>query len=109
MPLSRPLADRLVARAADLGIAVKPFGMVFGAGATDAAESAGAGIASTTVIGVPTPVVRAGLVRHTPRDTAERVEPAAVEARLRTCCGCRRTSKPGAGNRAFLDAARSAP
>jgi hypothetical protein len=81
--LSRPLVDRVLAAAADLGIAVKPFGMLFGAGATDAAESARAGIPSTTVIGIPTSVVRTGLVYHTPRDTVEHVEPAAVEACVR--------------------------
>jgi aminopeptidase YwaD len=81
--LSRPLVDRLVACAAECGIEVRKFGMVFGAGATDAAESARAGIPSTTIIGIPTAVVRTGLVYHTPRDTVEHVEPAAVEACLR--------------------------
>ncbi len=80
--LSRSLADRLVARARECGIELRTFGMVFGAGATDAAESARAGIPSTTIIGIPTAVVRTGLVYHTPRDTVEHVEPAAVEASL---------------------------
>jgi aminopeptidase YwaD len=83
VPLSRPLVDRLVACAAECGIEVRKFGMVFGAGATDAAESARAGIPSTTIIGIPTAVVRTGLVYHTLRDTVEHVEPAAVEACLR--------------------------
>jgi aminopeptidase YwaD len=82
VPLSRPLVDRLVACAAECGVEVREFGMVFGAGATDAAESARAGIPSTTVIGIPTAVVRTGLVYHTLRDTVEHVEPAAIEACL---------------------------
>ncbi len=82
VPLSRPLVDRLVACAAACGIELRTFGMVFGAGATDAAESARAGIPSTTIIGIPTAVVRTGLVYHTPRDTVEHVEPAAIEASL---------------------------
>jgi hypothetical protein len=97
VPLSRPLVDRLVACAAECGIEVRTFGMVFGAGATDAAESARAGISSTTIIGIPTAVVRTGLVYHTPRDTVEHVEPAALEACLRIVLRFAEGLDPGAG------------
>ena len=81
--LSRPLADRLVACAEECGFPMRTFGMVFGAGGTDAAECARAGIASTSVIAIPTAIVRSGLVYHTPRDTVEHIEPAVVEACMR--------------------------
>jgi hypothetical protein len=81
--LSRPLADRLVACAEEFGFPMRTFGMVFGAGGTDAAECARAGIASTSVIAIPTSIVRSGLVYHTPRDTVEHIEPAVVEACMR--------------------------
>ena len=78
--LSRPLVDRLVECARECGFTMRTFGMIFGGGGTDAAESAKAGIPSTSIVGLPTEVVRTGMVYHTPRDTVEHVEPAAVEA-----------------------------
>ena len=57
--------------------------MAFGGGATDAAEAARAGVQATTVIAMPTAVVREGLVYHTPRDRVEAIEPGVVEACLR--------------------------
>jgi hypothetical protein len=81
--LSRPMADALVSCARECGIRVRPFAMIFGAGGTDAAESARRGIPSTTLIAMPTNVFRGNLVYHTHRDTVEHVEPAVVEACLR--------------------------
>jgi aminopeptidase YwaD len=81
--LSRVLADRLLACAEECGFAMRTFGMIFGAGGTDAAESARSGMPSTSIIAIPTEIVREGLVYHTPRDTVEHVEPAVVEACMR--------------------------
>jgi Zn-dependent M28 family amino/carboxypeptidase len=78
--LSRPMVDQLIACAKKCGFEMRPFGMIFGAGGTDAAESARAGIPSTSIIAIPTGIVREGLVYHTPRDTVEHIEPAVVEA-----------------------------
>jgi aminopeptidase YwaD len=81
--LSRPVVDQLVACAQECGFEMRTFGMIFGAGGTDAAESARAGIPSTSIIAIQTEIVRKGLVYHTPRDTVEHIEPAAVEACMR--------------------------
>lgn len=83
VPLSRIMVDELISCAQECGISMSRFAMIFGAGGTDAAESARRGIASTTVIAMPTNVFRGNLVYHTQRDTAEHVEPAVVEACLR--------------------------
>ena len=40
-------------------------------------------IPSTSIIAIPTEIVREGLVYHTPRDTVEHIEPAVVEACMR--------------------------
>jgi hypothetical protein len=57
--------------------------MLFGGGATDAAELAKVGVKATTMIAMPTDIIRDGLVYHTLQDTIDRVEPAAVQACLR--------------------------
>jgi aminopeptidase YwaD len=79
-PLDRGLVDTVVACARAEGIEVRPYGMLFGAGGTDAAESARCGIPSTTLIAMPTRVMRDGLVYHTRNDTADAIEPGAVAA-----------------------------
>ncbi len=56
--------------------------MLFGGGATDAAELAKVGVNATTLIAMPTEIIREGLVYHTLQDTVERVEPEAVQACL---------------------------
>ncbi|MCX7030099.1 MAG: M28 family peptidase [Spirochaetes bacterium] len=68
--LSRPVVDQLIACAKDCGFEMRTFGMIFGAGGTDAAESARASIPSTSIIAIPTEIVRDGLVYHTARDTS---------------------------------------
>ena len=57
--------------------------MVFGGGGTDAAELTRAGVRATTLVAMPTSLVREGLVYHTMQDTVDAIEPAAVEACLR--------------------------
>jgi aminopeptidase YwaD len=80
VPLSRPLADRIVACARERGYHARHFSLIFGAGGTDAAESARHGIPSTSIIAMPTEIIRDGLVYHTPRDIVENIEPGIVEA-----------------------------
>ena len=83
VPLSRPLADRIVDCARECGYRARLFSLIFGAGGTDAAESARRGIPSTSIIAMPTEIIRDGLVYHTPRDTVENIEPGIVEACMR--------------------------
>jgi aminopeptidase YwaD len=78
--LSAEMVETLQTCAQENGHALGTFGMLFGAGGTDAAESARKGLQATTVIAMPTAIVRDGLVYHTPRDTVDQIEPAAVEA-----------------------------
>jgi aminopeptidase YwaD len=87
VPLSRPLVDRIVSIADGLGFTARRFGLIFGAGGTDAAESARRGIPSTTIIAMPTALVRDGLVYHTPRDMVEHIESGVVEACMRISLG----------------------
>jgi hypothetical protein len=51
-----------------------------GGGGTDASWFAAPGNQATAIIGLPTSFVRRGLVYHTPYDTVDRIEPAAVAA-----------------------------
>jgi len=78
--LSAEMVATLQACARENGHDLRRFGMLFGAGGTDAAESARRGLAATTIIAMPTAIVRDGLVYHTPRDTVDHIEPGAVEA-----------------------------
>jgi aminopeptidase YwaD len=81
--LDEGMAAELIRCAAAEGYAMKGFSMLFGGGATDAAEGARAGIRAGTIIAMPTAIVRDDLVYHTPRDTADRIEPEVVEACIR--------------------------
>ena len=78
--LDAEMVETLETCARENGHAIGRFGMLFGAGGTDAAESARRGLPATTVIAMPTAIIRDELVYHTPRDTVDHVEPAAVEA-----------------------------
>ncbi len=78
--LDKGMAADLIACAAEEGYEMRSYSMLFGGGATDAAEGARAGIRASSIIAMPTDIVREGLVYHTPRDTADRIEPAAIEA-----------------------------
>jgi hypothetical protein len=83
IPLSGNLVDIVVDCARESGISLRRFGLIFGAGGTDAAESARCGIPSTTIIAMPTELVRDGLVYHTPSDTTDHIEPGVVESCMR--------------------------
>ena len=80
--LDRGLAERCVGIAHGLGHPAATVRMLFGGGATDAAELAGAGVRATTMIAMSTRLVRDGLVYHTMRDTVDAIEPQAVSACL---------------------------
>jgi aminopeptidase YwaD len=83
VPLSGAFVDQVVGCARECGISLKRFSMIFGAGGTDAAESARIGMPSTTLIAMPTDIIRGDLVYHTPHDTAEQVAPAVIEDCMR--------------------------
>jgi len=80
------LAEEVVAEcleiAAGLGIPARRMRMVFGGGATDACELAKVGVRATTLIAMPTGLIRDGLAYHTMNDTVAAIEPEAVEACL---------------------------
>jgi Zn-dependent M28 family amino/carboxypeptidase len=80
--LDRELALGCVRIARALGTPAKTRKMLFGGGGTDAAELAKAGVRATTMIAMPTSLVRDGLVYHTMRDTVDAIEPEAVSACL---------------------------
>jgi hypothetical protein len=81
--LSRSMAEDVAACLRADGYQPRLFSLLFGAGGTDAAEAARAGIEATTVIAISTALVREGLVYHTPQDKVEAIEAEAVEACLR--------------------------
>jgi aminopeptidase YwaD len=82
LPLSRALARRVSALAAELGIALRAKPLPPGGGSTDAAAFARQGIEAVSIIGIPTSLLTGRIVYHTPWDTADSIEPAAVEAVL---------------------------
>jgi methyl coenzyme M reductase gamma subunit len=75
MMLSGQMARQIIEIGEKNNIKITPFKMIFGAGATDAAESARIGITSTTIFGLPTSVMRDGMVYHPARDTVDTIEP----------------------------------
>ena len=81
--LSHNLAEDVIECLGVDGYKPRLFSLIFGAGGTDAAEAARAGIEATTVIALSTAIVREDLVYHTHRDTVEAIESEAVEACLR--------------------------
>ncbi|MEJ2665092.1 MAG: M28 family peptidase, partial [Spirochaetia bacterium] len=83
VPLSGQMARQIKQIGAKHNVNITPFKMIFGAGATDAAESARIGITSTTIFGLPTSVFRDGMVYHTSGDTIDKIEPEAVTACLK--------------------------
>jgi hypothetical protein len=80
--LSAKMVEDVVSCSHARGFRMGKFAMLFGAGGTDAAESARRGVASTTIIAMPTDIVRSELVYHTAEDTVAHIEPEAVEACL---------------------------
>lgn len=81
--LSMEMARQCKDIAAELGYATHLFAIPPGGGGTDAAEFAKIGVQATTLIGMPTSLMRDGLVYHTANDTVGHIEPAAVEASLK--------------------------
>jgi aminopeptidase YwaD len=80
--LSQETAEQCQQIARQAGYPARLTRMLFGGGSTDAAELAKVGVKATTLIAMPTEIIRDGLVYHTLQDTIERVEPAAVQACL---------------------------
>jgi len=83
IPLSFDIVEDLIKIGEKNGIILQKFKMIFGGGATDAAESARIGIPSTTIIAMPTNIIREGMVYHTRNDTVENIEPSVVEGCLK--------------------------
>jgi aminopeptidase YwaD len=82
LPLSKKLAEECQALASGAGLTAQLTRMVFGGGSTDAAELTKAGVQATTMLAMPTSLVRDGLVYHTVKDTVDAIEPEAVRACL---------------------------
>lgn len=80
--LSRAMAEECLGVTRRLGYRAKLLRFPFGAGGTDAAEFARAGVEATTLLAMPVSVERDVLVYHTEGDTVESVQPGAVEAVL---------------------------
>jgi len=83
LPLSHEIVEDLIDIGKNHNISLRKFKMIFGGGATDAAESARIGIPATTIIAMPTNIVREGMVYHTRNDTVEFIEPEVVEGCLK--------------------------
>jgi aminopeptidase YwaD len=86
LPLSKELAEECRALAGSAGLTSRLTRMVFGGGSTDAAELTRVGVRATTMLAMPTALVRDGLVYHTVNDTVDAIEPEAVRACLEVAC-----------------------
>ncbi len=82
LPLSKELSKECQGLAESAGFPSRLTRMVFGGGATDAAELTKIGVQATTMLAMPTDLVRDGLVYHTVKDTVDAIEPEAVRACL---------------------------
>jgi hypothetical protein len=80
--LDRGMLEECVQIARSGGYAAAFGKMRFGGGGTDAARFAGAGARATTMLAMPTGIVRDGLVYHTMRDTIDAVQLEAAAACL---------------------------
>jgi aminopeptidase YwaD len=78
--LSRSLSDACVRSGAKLGYRLRKVFIPAGGGGTDASWFTSAGNHAVAIIGIPTNFIRRDLVYHTPYDTVDRIEPAAVKA-----------------------------
>jgi Zn-dependent M28 family amino/carboxypeptidase len=81
--LDRSLVDRCLLIARELGYPSRTCNMPFGGGGTDAAELARVGVRATTMLAMPTDLVREGMVYHTMQDTVDKIEVEAVRACLK--------------------------
>lgn len=86
VPLSQEMVEDIVEIGKKHGISFSKFSMTFGGGGTDAAESARKGIAATTILAMPTEIVREGMVYHTRNDTIDSIEPKVIEGCLKIAC-----------------------
>jgi hypothetical protein len=84
--LSNDLARQCQGLAESAGVPARLTRMVFGGGSTDAAELTKVGVHATTMLAMPTQLVRDGLVYHTAKDTVDAIEPEAVCACLEVAC-----------------------
>ncbi|MEW5733609.1 MAG: M28 family peptidase [Thermodesulfobacteriota bacterium] len=80
--LSKTMARQCRDTAHALGYGARLQPMVFGGGATDAAEFAAIGVPATTLLAMKTTHIREGLAYHTCKDTVDSIEPPAVAACL---------------------------
>ena len=80
IPLDENLRRELMEAASECGVGLRPFAMGFPMGATDAAESARAGLASASIVGQSTEVVQEEYVYHTTRDHVDRIDPRVLSA-----------------------------
>jgi hypothetical protein len=82
VPLSKLMAQECMTIAQDLGYKTEMGPITWGGGATDAAEFAKIGVNAVTLLGMKNTAIRDGLYYHTPEDTVDKIEPAAVRAVL---------------------------
>ncbi|MHA1744507.1 MAG: M28 family peptidase, partial [Promethearchaeota archaeon] len=68
--------------AQNLGYKTEKGPITWGGGATDAGEFAKIGVSAVTILGMKNTAIREGLYYHTPEDTVDKIEPAAVRAVL---------------------------
>jgi aminopeptidase YwaD len=80
MALSHEMVLELKNIGRDLGFDIKELALPFGGGGTDAAAFAKIGVNSTTLIGISASFINSDIVYHTPNDTVDHIQPAAVEA-----------------------------
>ena len=80
--LDKALAEQCMQAALAAGYPARLEPMKFGGGSTDAAELAKIGVRCTTILAMPTGLIRDGMVYHTMQDLPEAIEPEAVEACL---------------------------
>ena len=62
-------------------------GIPFGGGGTDAASFAKTGIEAVSIVAMPTSLFQGEHWYHTPYDTVDHIEPAAVQAAFDIVCG----------------------
>ena len=92
--LSAEMVETLETCARENGHAIGRFGMLFGAGGTDAAESARKGLSATTVIAMPTTIIRDGLV-YLPGTAVHRKDEPDSRSRLHPADGFEVEAEPG--------------
>jgi hypothetical protein len=80
--LDKTLASLCLQTAHQAGYPAQLSTMKFGGGSTDAAELAKIGVHCTTLLAMPTDLIRSGMVYHTMQDLPEAIEPLAVQACL---------------------------